>query len=163
MQDRSGRYPVMTGLEHDTLSGPNPGAANHMTMTAKRRKKFQMLEEATPMPEMLGDDKGDLLLISWGSSFGATREAVVRMESEGKKASHMHLRTLYPLKREIRTVLERFKRVYTVELNDAGIYGAGQLATLIRSVTGCNHVRSIAKTDGQTFKVREILKALADA
>ena len=53
----SGRYPVMTGLEHDTMSGPNPGAANHMTMTAKRRKKFQMLEDATPMPEEL-DDKG---------------------------------------------------------------------------------------------------------
>lgn len=159
----SGRYPVMTGLEHDTTSGPNPGPANHMTMTAKRRKKFQMLEEATPMPEMLGDDQGDLLLISWGSSFGATREAVMRMEAEGRKASHMHLRTLYPLKLEIRNVLERFKRVYTVELNDAGIYGAGQLATLIRSVTGCDRVRSIAKTDGQTFKVREILKAVANA
>jgi 2-oxoglutarate/2-oxoacid ferredoxin oxidoreductase subunit alpha len=153
----SGKYPTVTGLEHDHTGGPNPGAANHMLMTAKRREKFVKLEQQAPEPELSGERTGDVLLVSWGSSFGATREATLRMRAEGKKVSHLHLKLLFPLKQSIGSLFDGFAKVYTVELNDRGVYGCGQLAMLLRAVTARSNVSSICKTDGLTFKVKEIL------
>jgi 2-oxoglutarate/2-oxoacid ferredoxin oxidoreductase subunit alpha len=157
----SGRYPTVTGLEHDEKGGPNAGPANHMLMSAKRRDKFRKLEKESPEPELYGEKDGELLLVSWGSSYGSAREATQRLQQEGKKVSHLHLKMLFPMKRSIGEILDRFDKVYTVELNDQGVYGFGQMATVLRSVTARPNIQSIAKTDGLTFKVSEILSQIA--
>jgi 2-oxoglutarate ferredoxin oxidoreductase subunit alpha len=59
-------------------------------------------------------------------------------------------------------VFERFDHIFVVEMNDEGVYGQGQLATLLRS-RFCNpKIRSICKTDGLTFKIREIIAGIDD-
>jgi len=157
----SGRYPTVTGLEHDETGGPNAGAANHVKMTAKRRKKFQILEQKQGEPEFFGAETGELLLVSWGSSFGATRETVLRLLEEGVSVSHLHIKMVYPLNRKVGEIFDRFKKVKTVELNDKGIYDVGQLGMLLRAVTGKANIGSICKTDGLTFKVKEIIDQIA--
>lgn len=156
-----GRYPTVTGLEHDEKGGPNSGPENHTFMSEKRRKKFQQLEEASVAPEVFGDNSGDTLLVSWGSSYGSCREATQQLQKEGKKVSHLHLRMLFPLQRNVGGIFDQFDKVYTVELNDQGVYGFGQLAMMLRAVTSRANISSIAKTDGRTFNVTEILNQIA--
>ena len=158
---KSGRYPTVTGLEHDETGGPNAGPANHMKMSAKRREKFIKLEKESPEPEFFGEKEGEVLLVSWGSSYGSARESTMRFQKQGKKISHLHLKMLFPLKQSVGEIFDRFDKVYTVELNDQGVYGFGQLATMLRAVTARANVSSICKTDGLTFKVSEILSKIA--
>ncbi len=156
----SGKYPTVTGLEHDPKGGPNAGAANHVAMSAKRRRKFQILAQHQPAPEIYGEDSGPLLLVSWGSSFGATRVAVDALLAQGQRVSHLHLKLLFPLSSAVGDMLAAFEEVKTVELNDQGVYGVGQFALYLRAVTGLSQIGSICKTDGLTFKVKEILSQL---
>ncbi len=74
-----GKYPVVTGLEHDEMGHPTGRPSLHMAMTAKRRRKLQELAAEIPLPEVYGDAQGDTLLIGWGSTFGPIREAVDRV------------------------------------------------------------------------------------
>jgi 2-oxoglutarate ferredoxin oxidoreductase subunit alpha len=152
-----GKYPTVTGLEHDHAGGPNAGPANHMKMTAKRRAKFVQLEASAPEPELFGENHGEVLLVSWGSSFGAARESTLRLQEKGRKVSHLHLKMLFPLKASAGKIFDGFERVLTVELNDKGVYGCGQLGMMLRAVTARPQIASICKTDGLTFKVKEIL------
>ncbi|MCG8526062.1 MAG: 2-oxoacid:acceptor oxidoreductase subunit alpha [Opitutales bacterium] len=157
----SGKYPTVTGLEHDEKGNPNPSPDNHMKMSAKRREKIKLIEKQSVEPEFYGDKEGDVLLVSWGSSFGSARETTMRLQEQGKKVSHMHVKMIFPLKKSIGSVFEKFKDVYTVELNDEGVYGVGQFGMLLRSTTCCSNIQSICKTDGLTFKVSEIMDRLS--
>ncbi|MBV8970613.1 MAG: 2-oxoacid:acceptor oxidoreductase subunit alpha [Verrucomicrobia bacterium] len=155
-----GKYPVVTGLEHDEMGHPTASPRLHTGMTAKRRRKLQLLAEEIPLPEVFGASEGELLLVGWGSTFGAIREATSRTRSNGGDVSCMHLRHLHPLPNGLADVFNRFRRVVVVEMNDAGLYGYGQLATLLRA-RFCNpHIESLTKTDGLTFQVREILRGV---
>jgi 2-oxoglutarate/2-oxoacid ferredoxin oxidoreductase subunit alpha len=70
----------------------------------------------------------------------------------------LHLRHLHPLPTGLEAAFDRFKRIVVVEMNDQGLYGYGQLATLLRA-RFCNpKIESFTKTDGLTFRVREILE-----
>src|SRR5260370_7393052 len=69
------KYPLVTGLEHDEHGHPTGSPKLHMAMTAKRRKKLQKLAEEIPVPEVYGDQKGDTLLVGWGSTYGPIHDA----------------------------------------------------------------------------------------
>src|SRR5205814_7933769 len=62
-----GKYPLLSGLEHDEMGHPTGSPKLHMAMTAKRRNKLRKLAEEIPVPEVYGDEKGDTLLVGWGS------------------------------------------------------------------------------------------------
>ena len=79
-----GKYPVVTGLEHDEMGHPTGRPALHMAMTAKRRRKLKQLAEEIPLPEVYGNPEGDTLIVGWGSTFGPIREAVDRAKDRGK-------------------------------------------------------------------------------
>src|SRR5262249_12546972 len=66
---KGGKYPVVTGLEHDEMGHPTGRPQLHMAMTAKRRKKLQELAGEIPLPEIYGEPGGELLLVGWGSTF----------------------------------------------------------------------------------------------
>ncbi len=153
-----GNYPVVSGLEHDEEGHPTANPQQHMKMTAKRRNKIRRLAATLHLPKVTGDDYGDTLLVGWGSTWGPLQEATLRARSNGEKIGHLHLRHLHPLPNNLETIFSKFRQIFVVESNDMGLYGYGQLASLLRA-RYCNPaIRSITKTDGLTFKVREILR-----
>jgi 2-oxoglutarate ferredoxin oxidoreductase subunit alpha len=155
-----GKYPVVTGLEHDEMGHPTGRPALHMAMTAKRRRKLKQLAEEIPLPEVYGKSEGDTLVVGWGSTFGPIREAVERATERGQNVSSIHLRHLHPLPNGLEGVFSRFNRIVVAEMNDEGLYGFGQLATLLRARFCDPKIQSLTKTDGLTFRVKEILQGV---
>jgi 2-oxoglutarate ferredoxin oxidoreductase subunit alpha len=155
-----GKYPLVTGLEHDEHGHPTGSPKLHMAMTAKRRKKLQKLAEEIPTPEIYGDQKGDTLLIGWGSTYGPIHDAVKLAREHGEKIGALHLRHIHPLPNGLEKIFANFKRIVVVEMNDQGIYGFGQLATILRARFCEPKIQSFTKTDGLTFRVKEILEGV---
>jgi len=153
----SGKYPTVSGLEHDELGHPTANPGLHQKMTAKRREKLKELGASLPTPEVYGDPEGEVLLISWGCSWGPVREAITRLRGNGLKAAQLHLRHLNPLPPGLEGIFARYKHLLVTELNDEGLYGYGQLAMLLRARYANPQIKSVTKTDGLPFKVREIL------
>ncbi len=155
-----GKYPVVTGLEHDEMGHPTGRPSLHLAMTAKRRRKLQDLAKDIPLPKLFGESEGDTLVVGWGSTYGPIREAVERARGLGKKISALHLRHLHPLPEGLAPIFDRFADIAVVEMNDQGVYGFGQLATVLRA-RYCNpKIRSVTKTDGLTFRVKEVLEGV---
>ena len=152
-----GKYPLITGLEHDEMGHPTGSPKLHMGMTAKRRAKLQKLADELPATEIYGDQEGDVLLIGWGSTYGPIHDAVTRARRAGEKLGAIHLRHLNPLPNGLEKLFANFERIIVVEMNDQGLYGYGQLATLLRARFCEPRISSITKTDGLTYRVREIL------
>jgi 2-oxoglutarate/2-oxoacid ferredoxin oxidoreductase subunit alpha len=156
----TGVYPTVTGLEHDEHGHPTGNPALHMKMTAKRREKIKQVAENLPRPEVYGEAEGDTLLVGWGSTYGPIREAVRRLNGSGEKVGHLHIRHLHPMPNGLERTFARFRQIFVVEMNDEGLYGFGQLATLLRARYANPAIRSITKTDGLTFKVAEICEGV---
>jgi 2-oxoglutarate ferredoxin oxidoreductase subunit alpha len=157
----SGKYPTVTGLEHDEMGHPSGNPAVHMRMTAKRREKIKALAATLPSPEFSGDSAGEVLLVTWGSSWGPGREAIGRVRNAGVKAAHLHLQHIHPLPGGLEETFARFHKIVVVELNDEGVYGFGQLAMMLRARYANPSIVSVTKTDGLTFKVSEIVSGIA--
>src|SRR5204862_450066 len=131
----------------------------HRAMTAKRRNKLRKLAEELQVPEIYGDQEGDTLLVGWGSTYGPIHDAVKRARTEmSEKIGALHLRHIHPLPNGLEKIWPKFKRVVVVEMNDSGVYGYGQLATILRARFCEAKIESVTKTDGLTFRVREILE-----
>ena len=108
---------TVTGLAHDRQShvAYDPDI-NHEGLRA-RSLKIAALQKTLLPPDVVGDPKGDLLVIGWGSSKGAIEEAAASLRAEGKKVSSIHLRFLQPMQPGIKEIMQRFKKVMTIETN----------------------------------------------
>ncbi len=155
-----GKYPLVTGLEHDEMGHPTGSPKLHMAMTAKRREKLKKLAEELPVPEVFGEPEGDILLVGWGSTYGPIHDAVKKGRQAGGKLAAIHLRHIHPLPNGLEKIFAKFKRIVVVEMNDEGIYGYGQLTTILRARYCDPKIGSLTKTDGLTFRVKEILEGL---
>ena len=113
---RGGEY-VLTGLAHDEQSHVAYESATNQQAMAMRSRKIAVLKKTLKLPEIHGDEEGDLLVVSWGSTLGAVEEAVDRIRDDGGRVSSLHLRFLCPLPPGLKAVFQRFKRVMTVEIN----------------------------------------------
>jgi 2-oxoglutarate ferredoxin oxidoreductase subunit alpha len=153
----SGKYPTVTGLEHDEFGHPSGSPKVHLQMTAKRRDKLRALAGSLPAPELEGDSAGEVLLVTWGSGWGPGREALTRIRRAGVKGGHMHLRHLHPLPNGLEETFARYHKIVVAELNDEGLYGFGQLAMMLRARYANPNIVSVCKTDGLTFKVSELV------
>jgi 2-oxoglutarate ferredoxin oxidoreductase subunit alpha len=159
----SGRYPIAGGLEHDEYGHPTGSPKLHMQMSAKRRKKLQALAETLPTPKVYGPPEGNVLLVGWGSTRGPIQEAVDRARAAGDSVSSLHIKHVHPLPPGLENIFSGFNNIRVVEMNDEGLYGYGQLAALLRARYCDPKIRGINKTDGLTWKVKEILeRAKAD-
>ncbi len=154
----SGKYPIAGGLEHDEFGHPTGSPELHMRMTAKRRKKLQALAATLPAPKVYGPPEGNVLLVGWGSTQGPIREAVDRARAAGDSVSALHIKYLHPLPPGLDNIFSGFNHIRVVEMNDEGLYGYGQLAGLLRARYCDARIRGINKTDGLTWKVKEILE-----
>lgn len=156
----SGKYPVVTGLEHDEYGHPSAAPKLHMQMTAKRRSKLLAYASTLPTPQVYGPQEGNLLLVGWGSSQGPIREAVDRARAAGNSVSALHIKYLNPLPPGLDNIFSGFSMVRVVEMNDEGLYGYGQLGGLLRARFCNDKIKGYNKTDGLNWKVREILERI---
>ncbi len=153
----SGKYPIATGLEHDEMGHPTGSPKLHTQMTAKRRKKLQTLGASLPTPQVYGPAEGNVLLVGWGSTQGPIREAVDRARAANDTVSSLHIRHINPLPNGLENIFAKFNHIFVVEMNDEGLYGYGQLAGLLRARYANPKIRGINKSDGLTWKVKDIL------
>ena len=159
----SGKYPIVTGLEHDELGHPTGSPKLHMQMTAKRRKKLQALAATLPTPQIYGPPEGNVLLVGWGSTQGPIKEAVDRARAAGDSVSSIHIKHLNPLPNGLENIFSGFNHVFVVEMNDEGLYGYGQLASLLRARYCDSKICGITKVDGLNWKVKDILSRAKEA
>ncbi len=113
---RGGEY-VLTGLAHTEWSKVAYDPRSNQRGCEMRSRKLAALRSTLRPPEVYGGDEGDLLVVGWGSTMGAVREAVDRLRAEGCRVSTLHIRTLLPLQPGLKEIFERFGRVMTIELN----------------------------------------------
>ena len=108
-----------------------------------RSLKLAALQKTLMPPEVFGAPKGDLLVIGWGSTKGAIEEAIEGLRADGKKVASIHLRFLQPMQPGIKEIMQRYKKVLTIETNwsdnpddeliDEDNRRYSSLATLLRS------------------------------
>lgn len=140
------------GLEKDHDSGNiSYDPINHERMVRTRQRKVDLIANDIPDLEVEGSPEGGkLLIVGWGSTFGAIRQAVHIAREQGKDVSHAHFKHLNPFPKNVEEVLRRFDRIVVPEMN------MGQLSMVIRAryliaAEGFN------KIQGKPFKVQEIL------
>ncbi len=144
------------GIERQDVTGNiSYDPDNHQTMNNLRFEKINKVANEYPATEVSGDEKGDLLIISWGGTYGATATAVERARKEGYSVSHAHLRFIYPLPNDLGGIIKNFKKVLVPELNN------GQLVHLIRDKYVVDAI-CYSKVKGQPFVVGEIQEKIAE-
>ena len=149
--------PGTPGLEHrigGLSKAPVTGNVSynplhHEQMVRERAEKIARLAEFIPEQDVFGPASGELLLLSWGGTFGSVRSAVAQAQRHGLSVAHAHLRYLNPFPRNLRDILGRYRQVIVPELN------GGQLAFLLRGRYALD-IQSYTKVHGRPFTIREI-------
>jgi 2-oxoglutarate ferredoxin oxidoreductase subunit alpha len=143
------------GLEKNYDSGNiSYDPDNHHKMTKTRAAKIAGIAKDLPEQEVaVGEETGDVLVVGWGSTYGAITQAVRRARKQGKKVSQVHLRHLVPFPRKLDTLLRSFRKVIVPEMNN------GMLSKMLRSEFLVDAV-GVNKIAGQPFKVSEIEAAI---
>lgn len=155
--------PGTTGLEHrvgglekrDGTGNVEYSPENHEHMSDVRARKVENIAAFIPEQEVDGASSGDLLVLSWGGTYGSVRTAVRQAQKDGKSVTHAHLRYLNPFPKNLETLLKSFKKVLIPELN------LGQLSLVIRSKYLVDAI-SYNKIQGKPFKVGEVYNKIND-
>ncbi len=139
------------GIERSHRTGAiSYDPANHQMMTDFRRTKILGIAQELPAQDLVAGDMDDrVLILGWGSTFGAIESAVDRLRADGLSVAHAHLRHIWPLPANLGDMLTNFERVLVPELN------AGQLHLLLQGVYGCR-LESLTKVAGKPFTAAEI-------
>ena len=153
--------PGMSGYEHrvgglekaDVTGTVSYDPENHERMCRLRQAKIDKVASEIPPIEVLGPTRGKVLVLGWGSTYGAITAAVSRLQAKGEPVACAHLRYLNPLPSDLGQVLSRYERVLVPELN------LGQLVHVLRDRYLLD-VQGLNKVKGQSFKVAEIDSAV---
>ena len=100
---------------------------NHQRMVQLRQEKVNRIQDDIANTEVYGDDSGDVLIVSWGGTYGSCRSAVETLHEDGKSVSHIHLRWISPLPKDLGEIIIKFKNILVPEIN------MGQLIKLLRA------------------------------
>jgi 2-oxoglutarate/2-oxoacid ferredoxin oxidoreductase subunit alpha len=149
--------PGTPGLEHrlgglekqDVTGNVNYEPLNHEHMVRLRAAKVEAVAQDIPDVVPAGDPNGDLLIVAWGSTYGAITAGVNAQRALGKRIGHVHLRNLNPLPRNLGEVIQRYRNVLVPEMN------MGQLSILLRSKFLVD-THGFNKIQGRPFKQSEI-------
>jgi 2-oxoglutarate ferredoxin oxidoreductase subunit alpha len=155
--------PGTKGLEHrigglekaDGTGNVSYEPLNHERMVRVRQEKVDRVMEDIPLAETVGDRAGGLLVVGWGSTYGAITGAVRRARAEGRKVSQLHIRHLSPMPKNMKEVLGRFDKVLVPEMN------MGQLSFILRGKY-LQDVVPLTKVQGQPFTESEILEKVRE-
>jgi 2-oxoglutarate ferredoxin oxidoreductase subunit alpha len=141
----------ITGIEKEAVTGKiSYEPDNHQKMTNERYQKVANIAKEIPATKVTGSQEGDLLVLSWGGTYGATLTAVEEVVKMGKKIGHVHLRWLNPLPPDLREIIGKFKQVVVPEIN------TGQLAYHLQGTFGIP-IKSYARVRGKAFTVGELV------
>ncbi len=144
------------GLEKQDVTGlVTYDSENHRRMVELRARKVEGIAGDIPPATVDGPAQGELLVVGWGSTYGAIAAAVRQAQLEGHSVAHLHLRHLNPLPRNVESVLRGFRRVLVPENN------TGQLATLLQS-RFLLPVQSLPKVEGRPFLIRDIRNTIEE-
>jgi 2-oxoglutarate ferredoxin oxidoreductase subunit alpha len=142
------------GIEKDALTGNISYAPdNHEKQTRIRAEKVARVAQDIGELDLSGPETGDVLIIGWGGTFGALRQAQQQLAAQGRLVSHAHLRWLSPIEPGLAKIINNYKRVIVAELN------MGQLRMMIRAQFLVDAL-GLNKIQGQPFKVREVVDAI---
>jgi len=128
---------------------------NHERMVRLRAEKVARVADDIPPLAVEGDDSGEIVVVGWGSTYGAIAGAVAAARRSGIRVGHAHLRHLHPLAPNLGEVLGRFEHVLVPEIN------TGQLAWVLRA-TLLRRVEMLNKIQGRPFRESEILERIVD-
>ncbi len=157
--------PGTPGMEHrlgGLAKAPETGNVSYnpdhqAAMVRDRAEKVLRLQELIPPQEVFGAQQGKVLVLSWGSTYGAARSAVQRSIKGGMKGiGHLHLRFLNPLPGDLENIISRYEHVLVPELN------TGQLALLLRGKFGRDNIIPFSKVMGRPFTIGEIINKIND-
>ena len=138
------------GLEKQDVSGNiNYEPLNHENMVRIRAAKIDAIVQDIPNVLPAGDPEGELLIVSWGSTYGAITQSVKSQRAKGRKIGHLHLRNLNPLPANVGDVLKRYRKVLVAELN------MGQLRWMLRAKYLVD-AAGLNKIQGRPFKQAEL-------
>lgn len=138
------------GLEKDEKGNVSYDSNNHDKMVRLRYEKIQRIVNDIPDQDLFGAQEGELLVVSWGSTFGHTREACETLYNKGYSIGHIHLKYLNPFPKNLEHILKSFRKIVVAEIN------LGQLAFILRGkylvpAESFNQVR------GRPFHVDELV------
>lgn len=160
---------TVTGLAHDRLSQVSYKPDENQEASEMRSRKFAAFQKTLNPPSINGEEKGDLLIVGWGSTLGAINEAVEIAQNEGIKVSSIHLRFMTPFQPGLKEIFQNFKNVMTVEINysdslDNPQYTEAsrrfsQLAWVLRARTLVD-VDCYSNVEGQPLSPRRIVGAI---
>ena len=142
------------GLEKKDVAGTvSYDPENHQRMVDLRQAKVDRVADFVAPAEVMGDPDGDVLIIGWGGTYGALREATRQLNATGRRTAHLHLRHLNPFPRNLGEILEKFRdrQVVVAELNK------GQLRSLIRARYLID-AKGLNKVQGRPFMVGEVVR-----
>ena len=163
---RAWAIPGTPGLEHrigglekqDVTGNVNYEPENHQHMVFTRQAKVDKIADYIPEQTLdSGPEKGRLLVVGWGSTYGAIKSAVAELQAEGYSVSHAHIRYLRPFPKNLGTILRNFERVLIPEINN------GQLIKIIRDqflidAKGYNKIMGVPLTKTELLiKIREMM------
>ncbi|HCK11818.1 MAG TPA: 2-oxoglutarate ferredoxin oxidoreductase subunit alpha [Candidatus Latescibacteria bacterium] len=149
--------PGTPGLEHrigglakqDGTGNVSYDPADHLHMVKTRAAKVAKIADRIPEQEVFGPEWGDVLVVGWGSTYGALRSAVRRAQAKGQKVAHAQVKYLNPFPKNLGDLLLKYDKVLVPELN------MGQLSKLLDQQFPLK-VISYPKVEGQPFKIAEI-------
>lgn len=150
--------PGTPGLEHrigglgkqDVTGNVSYSPEDHEQIVKIRAEKIARLATAIPEQPVFGPEEGELLVVGWGGTYGAIRQAVTIAQSQGRSVAHAQIRYLNPFPRNLGEVLSRYQKILVPELN------LGQLALLLNARFPVR-VLPMNKVQGRPFTVREVL------
>ncbi len=153
--------PGTPGLEHrigglekaDVTGNVDYSPGNHHKMVMNRMNKVAGIANHIPLQTVEGPESGDLLVISWGGTYGAIRTAVLQSIAAGKSVAHAHLRYMNPFPRNLGDIVKKYRKVLIPELN------SGQLRLLIRGNFLVDAV-GFNKIQGKPFLVSEVVRKI---
>ena len=138
------------GLEKKDIEGSiSYEPDNHEKMVNYRQQKIMNIQKVIPDLEIEGEITSELLVLTWGSTYGATKAAIRNIKKKGFKVAHAHLSYINPFQKNLGEVLSRYKKILIPELN------LGQMAALIKS-TFQKEVIQFNRVTGKPFKVFEL-------
>jgi 2-oxoglutarate ferredoxin oxidoreductase subunit alpha len=146
------------GIEKQVDTGHiNYAPANHQAMTDLRKAKVDGIADHIPDQDVtLGGAGGKLAVVGWGSTFGPVHQAVRRARAKGLDVSHIHIRHIWPMPKNLGDLLKSYDRVIVPEMN------TGQLKTVLRDQYLID-AQPVNKVSGQPFRIAEIEAAIEGA
>ncbi len=143
----------VTGVEHDETGRPSESPKNRDAQMNKRLHKLDHMKFNTPIHVNAKHEVADILFVGFNSTRGVIEEAMERLEADGLKVNHTHVRLVHPFPTtEILPYVEKAKKVIVVENN-----GTGQLASILKMNVGHHDkIQSLLKYDGNPFLPHEV-------